>query len=159
METEQQYSVWHAREEIIFTGTRIAHSTTETALSLRWIEIDIYRTVGGRYVIHRIGVSLVYHAHNGSCKDTGVAMQYSDLKSDAEPCVLCKPPMEADPELIVDSETDRHTAVVCEGFQVQDNLMVRPQNGAPFLSSPARKALDQAVAADPKITMKQRMVE
>ena len=160
LETEQQFSVWHAREEIVFTGTRIAHKSTENPQSLRWIEIDVYRTKGGRYVIHRVGVSLVYHVHDGTtCKDTGVAMRFSDLKDNAEPCAICKPPWEADNDLILDSETDRHTAVVCEAGQVQDNLMVHPQNGAPFLSSPARKVLDQAVQNDPKIMVKQRMVE
>lgn len=150
---EQQYSVWHAREEIIFTGTRIAHSSTETPQQLRWIEIDIYRTKGGRYVIHRIGVSLVYHEHNGTtCADTGVAMRFGHLKPDAEPCTTCKPPLNADPEFVVDTETDRHTAVVCDAGSVQDHLMVRPQNGSPFLSSPARKALDQAVTADPVLS-------
>ncbi len=161
---ELQHSVWHAREEIIFTGTRIAHSSTELPTSLRWIEIDIYRTKGGRYVIHRIGVSLVYHVHDGvACRDTGVPVRFNTLKTNAESCATCKPPWEADPEFIVDSETDRHTSVVCEAGQVQDNLMVRPQNGAPFLSSPARKALDQAVTADlvlsEMLRKKVRMVE
>ena len=152
--------MWHAREEIIFTGTRIAFSTTEISTSLRWIEIYVYRTKGGKYVIHRIGVSLVYHVHDGvECKDDGVPMRFNELKTNAEPCMVCKPPWDAEPDFVVNSETDRHTAVVCMAGEVQDNLMVRPQKGAPFLSSPARKALDQAVSADPKITVKQRMVE
>lgn len=153
------HSVWNGYEEIQFNGEKIAHSSTETKDSVRWIEIEIYRTQSGRYVIHRIGVSLVYHmgrAKNGSqCVGKGVKTRLGDLDVDYVPCKDCKPPRlmtngyQDDQNMMVFAEHDRHTADVCRHDEVHDRLKVRPYRGEPFLSSPARKALDQAVAADP----------
>lgn len=152
--------MWNAYEEIQFNGDKLAHSTTETSDSVRWIEIEIYKTQSGRYVIHRIGVSLVYHKYNGPCVGKGVKTRLSELDGDVVPCKDCRPPRRSmhgydeDQDLLVSAEQDRHTADVCSANEVQDCLMVRPYRGQPFLSSPARKALDQAIAADPSLSEK-----
>lgn len=152
------YSVWNAYEELQFNGTRLAHSSTETSDSLRWIEIEIYKTEKGRYVIHRIGVSLVYHKHKGKCNGKGVPIKLGDLERDSIPCKECGAPKYSftndDLDVVVDAEQDRHTTDVCKASEVQDRLMVKPYRGEPFLSSPARKALDQAIAADPELNAK-----
>lgn len=149
------YSVWNAYEELQFNGTKLAHSSTETPDSLRWIEIEIYKTERGRYVIHRVGVSLVYHKHNGSCTGKGVKTRMADVNSDAMPCKECNPPpLQYSEEGFVDAEQDRHTTDVCTASEVHDRLMVKPYRGEPFLSSPARKALDQAIAADSELNEK-----
>jgi hypothetical protein len=163
--TLELYSVWDAYTEIQFNGTRIAHASTEVNDSVRWIEIDIYKTERGKYVIHRVGVSLVYHKHGGPCTGKGVKTRQCDLDNDAVPCKECKPPVkhhgeyEDDHDEFVDAEQDRHTADVCTANELQDKLRVHPGNGKPsFLSSPARKALDQAIAADPSLTEKMASV-
>jgi hypothetical protein len=43
--------------EVQFTGHHIGGSSTQLAESLRWIEIDIYVTVSGKYVAEVIGCS------------------------------------------------------------------------------------------------------
>lgn len=152
-------SVWNAYEEIQFQGVRLARASTEMKESLRWIEIEIYRTSSGRYVIHRVGVSLVYHVHEGDrCAGKGVPTQYVNLPDDAVPCPECHPVRNREGDCTVDMETDRHTADICTAEDVQSRLMVHPFNGQPFLSAPARKALDQAIAADPTLVAKTKRV-
>ncbi|HET9131835.1 MAG TPA: hypothetical protein VFO86_12850 [Terriglobia bacterium] len=147
------HSVFNAYEEIQFNGVRLAHQTTETPDSVRWFEIEIFRTESGKYIIHRIGVSLVYHMMNGPCVGRGTPTRFDKLNNDAMPCLTCKPPLEVDDDLsyTVSAEQDRHSAQVCRGDEIQQRLMVRPSRGDAFLSSPARKALDQAIAADPSL--------
>lgn len=43
--------------EVQFNGTHLGGATTQLVGKLRWIEIDIYRTVAGKYVAEIIGCS------------------------------------------------------------------------------------------------------
>lgn len=47
--------------EIEFSGRELGRATTEKDDSLRWTEIVIYKTSGGKYIIERLGRSLIYH--------------------------------------------------------------------------------------------------
>lgn len=149
-----EYSVFNGHEEIRFIGERLGYSSTETPTSNRWTEIEIYRTNAGKYIIHRIGVSLVYHARSTRVLcDAGVKTRFRDLPTDSVPCQRCRPeapnsPEDAPSDYVVNAELDRHTADICDAGEVRDQLSLRHPSGQTFLSTPAKRALDQALAAD-----------
>ncbi|SRR6266545_1021531 len=138
------FSVYDGHEEIRFDGELLGESSTETPTSPRWTEIQIYKTNAGKYIIHRIGVSLVYHSKEKSQCDAGVTTKWEDLPVDGVPCQRCRPTEDS----TVLAELDRHTSDVCEASEVRDQLSLKHQNGQSFLSTPAKRALDQALAAD-----------
>lgn len=49
--------VWNREQEIRFEGELLASGSSQRAGKERWYEIELWATVDGRYVIHKIGVS------------------------------------------------------------------------------------------------------
>jgi hypothetical protein len=153
------YRVPNHLEVFEFDGQLISSASTERTDDPRWTELNIYRTDSGRYVIHRVGKSVVYHARGGPC-NFGVATPGEDLPDDAEPCRRCRPPATDDPDFNprdhYELEQDFHSAVVCTGPEVPQRLTRRGENratGAPedFMSSVSRRALQGAIDHDPDL--------
>lgn len=44
----------HRGADVRFTGEKIAHATTQTHLrdQIRWTELDLYRSKGGKLICH-----------------------------------------------------------------------------------------------------------
>ena len=59
----QQWVVQADSREMRFTGEQLAHVSSKTPKKQRWIELALYRTVGGNYVYERKGMSLVKGEH------------------------------------------------------------------------------------------------
>jgi hypothetical protein len=78
-------------------GWLLGSSSTESDDSTRWTEIEVYRTITGKYVVRILGKSVVYHRHfpSGSghvgC-NTGDVQAGLDMDADMEPCRRCRPP-------------------------------------------------------------------
>lgn len=138
-----------------FVGERIGFASSESPTSLRWTEIEIYRTEAGNYVVHRIGVSLVFHVLTGgsgrNCK-SGRVTDGADIMRDrdAEPCPDCRPVlMEVERYR---QETDRHSAeAVAEPQELMKALSLTRENGAPYLSAVASAALREAAEHDQRL--------
>lgn len=78
--------------EIEFSGRELGRATTEKDDSLRWTEIVIYKTSGGKYIIERLGRSLIYHVPGESCDSSqGYPVTGRQLNDDSEPCPQCNP--------------------------------------------------------------------
>jgi hypothetical protein len=70
-------------------GWRIARESTE-ADKPRWTEIEVFMTVTGKYVIHTLGRSVIYHRHDSEC-NTGKTQLGQDMDADMVPCYRCRP--------------------------------------------------------------------
>ena len=138
-----------------FTGTLLAHETTETDMSLRWLELELYRIDAGprtgQYVLHRVGQSIVYHKPN-TC-GYGVSVGGTAVPLDAEPCPICKPPADCD-QVEVWLESPRHKVMTCSSPQyVEKALLMKRKDGSTFLSNPAAKLIAKAAANDEKLAL------
>lgn len=152
------FHVRNQLEVIEFEGNMISGATTERSDDPRWTEINIYKTVGGSYVIQRIGRSVVYHVRGSEC-NYGIATRVDKLPSDAEPCKICNPgfPEDLDVEDIVDFEIDIHSAEVCTAAELPHRLTHKKTNRETgkeerFMSSVSRRALQGALDADEDLT-------
>lgn len=144
-----------------FRGRLLAHVTTETDASPRWTEIELYELTDGtgRYVVHIVGRSVLYHHHDSPC-NAGVPTKMLDLVEDAEPCPRCQPPRYRDcdqDDLVVDAESDRHTITVCAGVtEVLDALRLPNRRG---YSAPAQRLLDEVRHSHPEFAAQASSVE
>lgn len=156
-----QFRVMNHLEAMLFSGRLIAEASTERQDDPRWTEIAIYRTDTGRYVVNRIGRSVVYHLADGPC-NFGVGTLGKDLPPDAEPCRpankrygrSCQPPApndpDFDPEASYEMELDLSSADVCEAEEVPRRLS-QHRAGTESMSSVSRRALQLAVDHDPEL--------
>jgi len=97
-----------------FEGELLADVTTEVPDSPRWTEMELYHLTDGtgRYVLHVVGRSVVYHVHDGPC-NSGTATAAVEIPDDAEPCQVCRPGRDLPDDVTFDYEDDRHSAHVC----------------------------------------------
>lgn len=145
------YEVKDGSRILQFSGQLLAESSSQRGDSTRWIEFKLYRTENGKYILSRIGVSLVFHA--STCplvKRYGLAEAHpTDLKNSALPCEECLP--ERDLPLLF-PEKDRTWAQVSDDAgPVLDALYKYDQNGARYLTHVAQRLLEQAAEDDAQI--------
>lgn len=133
----------------VFAGELLASVTTETADTPRWTEIELFRFTDGtgRYLVHIVGRSVLYHVRGSTC-NAGVPTPMWELPEDAEPCPRCHPaPLRADNGLPIDAENDRHTVTVCA--DVAEVLQALRLPGRRGYSAPAQRLLDHVKQLDP----------
>lgn len=145
-----------------FDGRRIGFASTETEDTTRWTEIEVFVTRSGKYVVHRVGVSLTYHAAGAPCA-SGSLMSVEEMLRDTAPddidaehvpCEKCKPAPASmlPPTDNVRRETDRHSAdAVANPPELIKALSLRRPNGSSYLSAVARDALSDAARHDTAI--------
>jgi hypothetical protein len=78
-------------------GWLLGTSSTETDETLRWTEIQVYRTITRKYVVRILGKSVVYHRHFPEDSpvmgcNTGDPQLGKDMDADMIPCRRCRPP-------------------------------------------------------------------
>lgn len=144
-----------------FNGERIAHSSSRKGSDrdiIRWTEVDIYRTAGGSYVIHKIGKSRVYHAGPYMCSGTtGKLVQTNTLLTrrreefrvtDLAPCPVCQPgPIQA--HVSVTIEQDRgNTATSTTARGIVESAYNQDPEGVTYLTKTAKRALEEASSRD-----------
>lgn len=140
-------------DDVEFTGVQLSLATTETPEATRWTEISIYRTEGGRYVIHRCGRSVLFHAHAGTC-NTGVPIMIGQLdefdRNELQPCARCRPGEIVDIELreMIDREVDWYNVDDCPAAEVAETLKLKRDDGTKFISQVAQRALLEAMNVD-----------
>lgn len=144
-----------------FEGRLIGFGSTETVVTDRWTEIEIYKTVGGSYIVHTIGVSLLYHDIDAECASGSVIsvkrLYDSARKGDQHrPCHSCRPGTLAQlidqPDERLRRESNRHSVkVVGHAKELASALELQRPNGTSYLSAVAREALREAITNDPDI--------
>jgi hypothetical protein len=139
--------------------------------SRHWVEIEIYRLASGGYLIHRAGMSVVYHTADTRCviKDgtqRGDAATVDDLPDEARPCPACLPPWPQDlgDKEPIRFEFPRHTFDKCwTAAQVIAKLTtiyksdgsIEVREPAPVMELLDKAAeVDEAFAAEPLLTQK-----
>jgi hypothetical protein len=136
-----------------FEGRHLANSSSKRPGSARWIEFDLYKTEGGKYVLSRVGVSYVYHSVVCPLVSRyGLHEAHTtDLSGSAVPCEECDPD---DTDPVVFPESFRYwTLVAEEPDAILDALYKEDHNGARYLTRVAERLLQEAAAQDADIDM------
>jgi hypothetical protein len=146
------YEVQDGTRTFKFEGVLLALATSYRPGIKRWVEFSLYRTVGGHYVLSRIGETTLYHmttcevAHRNGLRATPAAA----LRQDSVPCDVCRPELD-DPEEIM-QEVPRYWAQVCDTPDaVVDSLHRYDESGSRYLTGVARRLLEEASELDPAI--------
>jgi len=134
-----------------FSGHLLGESSSWRRGSVRWIEFKLYRTENGKYILSRVGVSLVFHS--STCplvKRYGLSeSQPHEIKEFAMPCEECDPERDLP---ILFPEKDRTWAQVSDDAEpVLDALYKYDQNGARYLTHVAQRLLEEAAEVDEQI--------
>lgn len=148
-----RYSVFNKDREIRFAGELLGEaSSAEGSSTLRWTEVLIYRTEGGKYVVEKVGRSDIYHSPpplgcmHSNGRPYGVPIPTSELDMDDRPCPKCKPDGRT---TTVYAEEDRHEAeIVDTARSVIKALQLRDDDDRLFLSSVAERAIRRAAQKD-----------
>jgi hypothetical protein len=143
-------------------GWLLDSESTDTDDSIRWTEIEVYRTVTGRYVIRVLGKSVIYHKNypedSGSrgC-NTGVPQLGRNMDADMKPCRRCRPPAAYTSALhdddTFDVEVDIPTITIANNARQLVRSLHNRGNGEepPSLSLVAGRLLRKLSARDPAI--------
>jgi hypothetical protein len=149
-----------------FDGQLLGEATSDDGRSQRWTEVKIYKSDTGRYIVAKIGRSVVYHVPGAQCGKFGRVMSHGVIKRtfpenaqigwvDFVPCRKCSPVYLDDAAAGTQSfsvEQTRHSAQVAESTRgLVEILHRRDDNDVTFLPKVARNALEAAAAKDPAI--------
>lgn len=136
--------------------------TTYGSSKDRWVEFEVYRERSGSWLVHRIGMSNIYHRIGTLCttrtgRPSGDLASLDQLPDDAMPCPRCEPPW---PEDLPDGpgtvrfEFPRHTWDECPTPQlVREKLTtIRSRDGTETvrLSDPVADLLSRLAARYPE---------
>ena len=154
-----RYEVRNAGQTLIFDGEKIAGSSSRTPTSVRWVEFNLYRTVGGTYILERIGRSLVFHGIDCSVVRRNKLRfdpTRQELSDEHLACLECNP--YDDDDLIIEQpryfgmKSDDPEAVI-DAAHKADRV-----TGARYLTNVTRKLIEEAAANDPRINNAYRVV-
>lgn len=152
------YNIQDGTRTIRFDGSKLAHSSSWRPGSARWIEFALYRTDRGTYVLHRVGISVIFHT--STCplvKKYGLhESENVELSSRAIACEQCGPE-HSDP--IVFMEQDRNWVLTTENPEaVIESLYKEDDTGTRYLTKVAERLLEQAVEYDAELDAAYRIV-
>jgi hypothetical protein len=129
---------------IRFDGEQLGSASTRERDSIRWSETRIWKTTGGKYIMQKVGRSLVFHA-TGGCK-YGTEVYLGDMPCDYLPCPVCKP---SKSEMYVKQENDRFTVHVSDSAEgIVESAKLQDDDGVWYTTRVDREALEQAANAD-----------
>lgn len=149
------YEVLNGKRTLRFDGALLAFSSSYREDSPRWVEFTLYRTVGGAYILSRIGQTRVYHAQGCDVvsRNKPPKTAIPALKEGSSPCNQCQPPrLGSLSEIEVYVEMPRYWATVSESpTGVVDALYKYNESGVRYLTNVAEQLLDEASAVDSNI--------
>lgn len=143
------YSVKDGIRTLNFDGEKLAFSSSSSPGKPRWIEFTLFKTVGGDYVLARVGATMVYHA--GYCEIVR-RNRLDPLPSDVVshnliPCEKCKPSRDRDTDLF--PEYPRYWAtVVQEPEGVVACMRKVDETGTEYLTAVSHRLLVEAAKND-----------
>jgi EXLDI family protein len=149
----QSYELHDGPRIVRFQGTHLARKTSDDGDRLRWLELDIYRTRAGKYIVHQVGKTVVYHLTDSDC--TPKSFETVDLSKldEGEPCPVCLPPSD-DPEKLtkVRFESDLHRVMIHETAKgLVESLENVNSQGRRYHSRVVRDVLIEASTVDEDI--------
>jgi hypothetical protein len=130
-----------------FDGVLLATENSRRQGIPRWTETNLWKTVGGNYILQKVGKSSVFHRAEGGC-DAGVEIESSELPMDATPCDRCQPSLTS----FVRHEVDRstvHVSTTPEG--VVESAYHADDDGVLVLTWTNRRLLVAASKVDPQL--------
>jgi len=148
------YEVKDNKRTIKFDGVLLAFSTSFRHGVKRWIEFGLYRTVGGSYVLSRVGETHLYHDPECAVAQRNglTVIPQPALREGSVPCDVCHPERMRGEDQMVSPEMPRYWAQVSETAEaVVDSLYKYDEAGARYLTGVAERLLEEASAVDPQI--------
>lgn len=145
-----------------FEGVQIGKSTSRRQASNSWVDMSAYRLADGSLLLHRVGMSLIYHTSPTRCvtysgRPRGDVATIDDLPDDAVPCQACRPPHPLDlgDDEKIRFEFPRNTLDVCPGYPEMvtklTTMHARDTNiRTTAVSEPVRDLLAQCAKNDPE---------
>ena len=149
------YLVRDAARMLQFEGERLSHSSSRRPGSTRWVDMDLYRTSAGQYVLAKVAVSLLYHL--GTCS---IVQEHhlrpapaAAMAFDAVPCEKCDP-SDVEDNAQVYPEIEVCRAQVCPDASYVVAALERrdPVSKQVYLTKVAQSLLEEATMSDPAIS-------
>lgn len=140
-----------------FTGTHLATVDADDGERIRWIELGLYKTQAGNYILYQVGRTVVYHLMNSDCKPKlYTAVEFGKLPAESAPCPVCQPPDDmydvVSDTVQVRLESNLERVIVHETVaSVIHGLENSKREGRKYLSRVARDLLVAASSKDEAI--------
>lgn len=138
------FSVHDKGRQLDFEGFHLSSSSSYSIGKPRWFVVDIYKTVGGKYIVAGEGKSLIVHRENCSLmKEKNVAAKPASKSSIG--CNSCRPSLSED----VCHEVNREWAQVSDDPKaIIERLRLRDADGVFYLPKTSLSALTKAAELD-----------
>lgn len=156
----QRYDILDGKRHITFEGWRIGEATSRTESSDRWIDMALYVSAAGTYVLSKVGCSDVFHV--GACRrpskgqrkeSLAEALTEDDAGYDPKdifvPCRECRPDFDATPVWV---ETDMPSVQLFTTVELLFDALQQKKGGSVrSLSRVSRALLEEAREWDPAV--------
>lgn len=161
--TPQRHTVRDSTRKYAFTGVRLAYVSSEAPEKTRWTDIELYRTDGGIYIIHKVGVTTLVHLEN--CEQLvryhkrhtpGIDGIASDElpPEERDACPDCQPDLDYmlhNEPAALKFERDRHQVSIRETPEGAVQALHTVKNGVKKLGLLAGSALQMASDREPML--------
>lgn len=141
--------------QIRFEGEKLARSSSYSPGKVRWIEFNLYKTLAGSFVLHRIGASRQIHTSkcNTVVRNKIKEAPVESIELDnATICHACQLEGDQGYSSVIYPEVPRHWASVSESAEsVVDNLYKVDYTGNRYLTDVAKRLLEDASSVDTSI--------
>jgi hypothetical protein len=137
MTEDQPLEVLNGGRKFTFTGQLLSRVSSERTHAPRWTVMELFKTVRGVYIVHRVGMSRVYHSPDCAVAATNRLAYGHELKDgppsrealgNMTPCNVCRP-LASDPSATMRFERERHWAGVAETPESAIEMMHRTNDG------------------------------
>ena len=134
---------------IKFSGEFLAEATSKEDDSLRWSEFKLYKTQSGKYVLQRVGLSIVYHTT--WCRHGLDPVPKETVVSGGwVPCSKCRPDLDTD--AVICPEKMRVKVVMTpDAESVVKSLYMKDSDNVFYLTNVAKELLTEASKVDEDI--------
>jgi hypothetical protein len=135
---------------IEFTGKQIGSGFSHGGEdALRWTEVRLFRTQAGKYVLQKVGRSVVIHVAGEDCS-SGKEWDGEATLNGYRPCPICRPIDDEPDQLMI--EQDRHTVHVSDTAEgIVECAYSQDSEGVTYMTRVAHQCLLRACRMDPAI--------
>jgi hypothetical protein len=148
MTQPQFFTVFDKGRQLDFEGMLLATSTSFVSTKSRWFVVSIYKTTGGKYIVHGIGMSRIVHRENcAQMKEKNAALKPA-IRETSMPCTVCRPILTEN----VAHEINREWAQVSDDPRaIIERLRLRDNEGVWYLPKTSSTAILAAAELDSAI--------
>lgn len=150
--TTETYKIRDGSRVVSFDGVLLSAVSSERAGASRWTELELYKTESGKYVLSRVGRSVVTHVFE--CADVTSRLplfvkEHPERDPDDFDYHTCVPQEYDLDKLLV--EQDRFWALIADNAQDIIEGLHRKKDGVRFLPRMAVDLLERASGVDSAI--------